>query len=60
MTGIHALHMVIGLRVMIWLVRRVWRGLYPMTPDGTIILDKDFGAGYSFPVMIADASITSE
>jgi sarcosine oxidase subunit beta len=21
-------------------VRRVWRGLYPMTPDGTIILDK--------------------
>jgi hypothetical protein len=27
---------------------------------GTIILDKDFGAGYSFPVMIADASITSE
>jgi len=22
------------------LVRRVWRGLYPMTPDGTIILDE--------------------
>ena len=22
------------------LVRRVWRGLYPMTPDGTIILDR--------------------
>jgi sarcosine oxidase subunit beta len=22
------------------MVRRVWRGLYPMTPDGTIILDR--------------------
>ena len=27
---------------------------------GTIILDKDFGAGYSFPVMMEDASITVE
>jgi hypothetical protein len=27
---------------------------------GTIILDKDFGAGYSFPVMIADATVTVE
>ena len=27
---------------------------------GTIVLDKDFGAGYSFPVLLDDASITSE
>ena len=27
---------------------------------GTIVLDKDFGAGYSFPVLIADASISTE
>ena len=27
---------------------------------GTIILDKDFGAGYSFPVLMEDASITTE
>jgi len=27
---------------------------------GNIILDKDFGAGYSFPVMIEDASVTVE
>jgi hypothetical protein len=27
---------------------------------GTIILDKDFGAGYSFPVLLEDASITNE
>jgi hypothetical protein len=27
---------------------------------GTIILDKDFGAGYSFPVLVEDASITKE
>ena len=27
---------------------------------GTIILDKDFGAGYSFPVLLDDASIGSE
>ena len=26
---------------------------------GTIILDKDFGAGYSFPVLMDDASITT-
>ena len=28
--------------------------------SGTIILDKDFGAGYSFPVMMEDASLTAE
>ena len=22
------------------LIRRIWRGLYPMTPDGSIILDR--------------------
>ena len=27
---------------------------------GTIILNKDFGAGYSFPVLMDDASITTE
>lgn len=27
---------------------------------GTITLDKDFGAGYTFPVMMEDASITTE
>lgn len=27
---------------------------------GTVILNKDFGAGYSFPVLIEDASITTE
>jgi len=27
---------------------------------GNIVLDKDFGAGYSYPVLIEDASITSE
>ena len=27
---------------------------------GTIVLDKDFGAGYSFPVLMDDASITAE
>ncbi len=27
---------------------------------GTIILNKDFGAGYSFPVLMEDASITTE
>ena len=27
---------------------------------GTMILDKDFGAGYSFPVLMEDASITAE
>ncbi|MDH3915274.1 MAG: hypothetical protein OES37_03885 [Chromatiales bacterium] len=27
---------------------------------GTVILDKDFGAGYSFPVMMEDASLTTE
>ena len=27
---------------------------------GTIILNKDFGAGYSFPVLMEDASITKE
>ncbi|MDH3692324.1 MAG: nucleotide-binding protein, partial [Gammaproteobacteria bacterium] len=27
---------------------------------GTIILNKDFGAGYSFPVMMEDAGITTE
>lgn len=27
---------------------------------GTLILDKDFGAGYSFPVLMEDASITRE
>jgi hypothetical protein len=27
---------------------------------GTIVLDKDFGAGYSFPVLMDDASITTE
>ena len=28
--------------------------------SGTVILDKDFGAGYAFPVMMEDASITVE
>ena len=28
--------------------------------SGTIVLDKDFGAGYSYPVLLEDASITSE
>jgi hypothetical protein len=27
---------------------------------GTIVLDKDFGAGYSFPLLLEDASITTE
>ena len=27
---------------------------------GTIVLDKDFGAGYSYPVLLEDASITTE
>ena len=27
---------------------------------GNIVLDKDFGAGYSYPVLIEDASITNE
>ena len=27
---------------------------------GRIILNKDFGAGYSFPVMMEDAGITTE
>ena len=27
---------------------------------GTVILDKDFGAGYSFPILLEDASITVE
>ncbi len=27
---------------------------------GTVILDKDFGAGYSFPVMMEDASVEAE
>lgn len=27
---------------------------------GTLILDKDFGAGYRFPVLLEDASITNE
>jgi hypothetical protein len=27
---------------------------------GTIVLDKDFGAGYSFPVLLADANIAAE
>ncbi len=27
---------------------------------GTTILNKDFGAGYSFPVLMEDASITAE
>jgi hypothetical protein len=27
---------------------------------GTIILNKDFGAGYSFPVLMEGASITKE
>jgi hypothetical protein len=25
-----------------------------------VVLDKDFGAGYSFPVMVADATISKE
>ncbi len=28
--------------------------------SGTIALDKDFGAGYSYPVLLEDASLTSE
>jgi hypothetical protein len=28
--------------------------------NGTIVLDKDFGAGYAYPVLLDDASLTSE
>lgn len=28
--------------------------------SGTIVLDKDFGAGYSYPVLLDDASVTTE
>jgi hypothetical protein len=28
--------------------------------QGTIVLDKDFGAGYSYPVLLDDASLKSE
>ncbi len=28
--------------------------------NGTIVLDKDFGAGYSYPVLLEDASLTRE
>ena len=28
--------------------------------NGTIVLDKDFGAGYSYPVLMEDASLTRE
>jgi hypothetical protein len=28
--------------------------------NGTVVLDKDFGAGYSYPVLLEDASLTSE
>ena len=28
--------------------------------SGTIVLAKDFGAGYSYPVLLEDASITTE
>ena len=31
-----------------------------MVFTGTIILDKDFGAGYSFPVLMEDATVTAE
>ena len=31
-----------------------------VTLSGTIVLDKDFGAGYSYPVLLEDASITTE
>jgi hypothetical protein len=27
---------------------------------GTLVLDKDFGAGYTFPVLMDDASIATE
>ena len=27
---------------------------------GTVILDKDFGAGYSFPILLEEASISTE
>ena len=27
---------------------------------GNIILDKDFGAGYSYPVLMEDADVTAE
>jgi hypothetical protein len=27
---------------------------------GNIVLDKDFGAGYSYPVLIEDATVTVE
>ena len=27
---------------------------------GNIVLDKDFGAGYSYPVLLEDASITTD
>ena len=27
---------------------------------GTVVLDKDFGAGYSYPVLLEDASLTSD
>ena len=28
--------------------------------EGTVVLDKDFGAGYSYPVLLEDASLTSD
>jgi hypothetical protein len=28
--------------------------------SGSIVLDKDFGAGYSYPVLIEDATVTVE
>ncbi len=28
--------------------------------NGTVVLDKDFGAGYSYPVLLEDASLTNE
>jgi hypothetical protein len=27
---------------------------------GTLVLDKDFGAGYTYPVLMDDANITAE
>jgi len=27
---------------------------------GNLVLDKDFGAGYSYPVLLEDASVTAE
>ena len=31
-----------------------------VTVTGKVVLDKDFGAGYTFPVLMDDAAVTAE